>query len=248
MVENGTPSRIVARAEGPCKKPGPRFFAEVNLNETIQRGSSGQQEERNLVITIRLCEGISFDEAKDRVLAGIERVFGECPDASKQKSVPETSSRVLKEDFPRILKTLREGVMLTQAELANKLEVSPSSVAKWEGGSVAPRIKMIAKIALVFGIPVDEFYAPDDSFLKGRELKKEFASMLKDMRTKAGFSQDELAQRVGLFSGTSVCQWELGRGRPTDKIVWKIARIFGIPAEEFYAPEGRDNPKGPEMP
>jgi len=64
--------------------------------------------------------------------------------------------------FKDNLKKLREDAKLTQEELAQKLYVSRSAVAKWEQGRGIPKEETIEDIAKVFAIPVDSFYGNNE--------------------------------------------------------------------------------------
>ena len=49
-------------------------------------------------------------------------------------------------DYSKLIKRLREKLILSQTELANLLEVSFSSVNRWENGKHEPTIKIKRKI------------------------------------------------------------------------------------------------------
>ena len=55
-----------------------------------------------------------------------------------------------------IIKDLREKAHLTQAELAEKLNVSDKTVSKWETAKGLPDISLLEPIAKVFGVSVTE--------------------------------------------------------------------------------------------
>ena len=55
-----------------------------------------------------------------------------------------------------VIKELREKNHFTQAELAEKLNISDKTVSKWETGKGYPDISMLEPIANVFGISVAE--------------------------------------------------------------------------------------------
>ncbi len=57
--------------------------------------------------------------------------------------------------------TIRKSKGLTQAELANRLEVTQSVVARWEQNQVQPRQKAIEKIADVLGVPSSTLVSGD---------------------------------------------------------------------------------------
>jgi len=64
-------------------------------------------------------------------------------------------------------------------------------------------------------------------------LRKQAGAWLKELRTRAGLSQVELAARLGLKYYTFISQVENGFGRvPTDAMeAWAAA--LGVPAPEF---------------
>ena len=60
------------------------------------------------------------------------------------------------EQFPERLKELRESRGLTQARLAELLEVSPRGYNRWETGAAAPRLDTLVKIAEILNVTLDE--------------------------------------------------------------------------------------------
>lgn len=54
------------------------------------------------------------------------------------------------------LKVLRKKANLTQQQLAAKLHIDRSSVAKWEIGNCFPRTGTLPKLAKILGCSVDE--------------------------------------------------------------------------------------------
>lgn len=64
--------------------------------------------------------------------------------------------------FKDNLKRLREEAKYTQEELAEKLFVSRSAVAKWEQGRGIPREETIEDIARIFNVPVSSFYGNNE--------------------------------------------------------------------------------------
>lgn len=58
--------------------------------------------------------------------------------------------------FSECLKMYRLRANMTQFELANRLQVSPATVSKYEVGSVSPDINMLIRISNIFNISTDE--------------------------------------------------------------------------------------------
>lgn len=59
---------------------------------------------------------------------------------------------------------------------------------------------------------------------------------LKALRTARGWSQGELAEALGV-SRQTINALETGRYDPSLPLAFKIARLFGKPIEEIFAPE-----------
>ena len=58
--------------------------------------------------------------------------------------------------FGNFLCMLREKNGMTQADLANKLGVTPAAVSKWENGSSKPRVEILFQVAHLLGVRVEE--------------------------------------------------------------------------------------------
>lgn len=54
------------------------------------------------------------------------------------------------------IRELREAAGLTQAQLAARLEVTPSSVYAWEAGKSEPRATQLRALARLFGVCMDD--------------------------------------------------------------------------------------------
>ena len=61
------------------------------------------------------------------------------------------------------LKILREKANLTQQQLADKLKIDRSSIAKWETGYCFPRTSMLPQLAKILGCSVDELLKEEGS-------------------------------------------------------------------------------------
>lgn len=58
--------------------------------------------------------------------------------------------------FSKNLKILRDGVGLTQAMLARRLNTTQRKVSYWESGKVEPDLEMLWRVADYFDISIDE--------------------------------------------------------------------------------------------
>lgn len=76
---------------------------------------------------------------------------------------------------------LRKEKGLTQAELAELLEVSRQSVSNWEVGTTTPSTKRLRDLSQLYGVPLD--YLLDENSLEKQgeaPLKEETSSEIKD--------------------------------------------------------------------
>ncbi|MBQ8409747.1 MAG: helix-turn-helix domain-containing protein [Clostridia bacterium] len=69
------------------------------------------------------------------------------------------------------IKRLRNELNITQAELAEKLSVSPQAVSRWENGQAYPDIELLVKLADIFKVSVDELMGRESSDLIDLGLK-----------------------------------------------------------------------------
>jgi transcriptional regulator with XRE-family HTH domain len=65
------------------------------------------------------------------------------------------SERELRDGLSFRLKAVREQQGLSQAELARRLGLTPSSIAKYEAGAHLPRVRVLVQLAAGLGVSVD---------------------------------------------------------------------------------------------
>ena len=65
-------------------------------------------------------------------------------------------------EFAERLKTLRKQVKLTQAQIAEKLDISQQAYASWERGAKKPTQENLVKIAQVLNVSVDYLVGNSD--------------------------------------------------------------------------------------
>ena len=65
--------------------------------------------------------------------------------------------------LPERLKTLRSEIKLTQKEVADKLDISQQSYAKWEKGITLPANKNLQKISEIFNTTTDYLLGNTDN-------------------------------------------------------------------------------------
>ena len=64
-------------------------------------------------------------------------------------------------DFGIKVKKLRENAGMTQAELADRLDVSRPAIGTWESGKARPRLNKLQQLADLFGVTVSELMGED---------------------------------------------------------------------------------------
>ncbi len=58
--------------------------------------------------------------------------------------------------------TLRKSQQITQAQLAEYLSVNPQSISRWEADGGMPDITLLPKIAMFFGVSIDDLFGMTD--------------------------------------------------------------------------------------
>lgn len=98
-------------------------------------------------------------------------------------------------NFGEFLYTLRKEKGMTQAELADRLDITNKAVSKWETGESFPETAQLVPIARIFGVSVDEL-------LKGeRDINNPYVEKSEEFKAKP-FSTKEatrIAVGVGLI-------------------------------------------------
>ena len=54
------------------------------------------------------------------------------------------------------IRELREAADMTQADLADRLQVSVPTVSRWESGVIRPSVGNLIQLAEIFGVTMDE--------------------------------------------------------------------------------------------
>lgn len=74
-------------------------------------------------------------------------------------------------DLPKRLTEFREKKGLTQAQLAEEMDVSRQTASRWELGEVAPSAENLKKLGELYGVPVDTLLSDDATLPESREEK-----------------------------------------------------------------------------
>lgn len=69
---------------------------------------------------------------------------------------------MIRKEFSMLIKQKREQLGLKQAELASIMNVTQTSIAKWETEQAIPRIDKLIKLAKIFNCTIDELLSKEE--------------------------------------------------------------------------------------
>lgn len=141
-------------------------------------------------------------------------------------------------DFPTKLKYLRFYYDLSQAYIADSLNVNRLSYMAYENGKVQPPIEMLAAIASFFAVSTDSLLglaplevASDTHAFYPRQVQDApvclFRYVLQLCRTRRHLTQLQLCGMLGLDTG-AYAAYEIGEKEPEFKILVQLSRFFGV--------------------
>ena len=122
------------------------------------------------------------------------------------------------------------------------LNISQSAYAHWEQGNREPNFEKLSMLACIFDVSIDYLLSENleiskESYLKLKEEKKNlFSARLKELRLQHGFSQEELAEKIGI-KRNSYSDWENGKCKPNYEKLEKIADFFGVSLDWLFGRE-----------
>ena len=122
------------------------------------------------------------------------------------------------------------------------LNISQSAYAHWEQGMREPNFEKLSMLACIFDVSIDYLLSENleiskESYLKLKEEKKNlFSVRLKELRLQHGFSQEELAEKIGIKQN-SYSDWENGKCKPNYEKLEKIADFFGVSLDWLFGRE-----------
>lgn len=146
------------------------------------------------------------------------------------------------EKFHEKLKVLRKEKGLTQKSLSNMLNISQGAYAQWENGKREPNFEKLSMLACIFDVSIDFLLSKNleiskETYLKLKEEKKNlFSVRLKELRLQHGFSQEELAEKIGI-KRNSYSDWENGKCKPNYEKLEKIADFSGVSLDWLFGRE-----------
>ena len=151
------------------------------------------------------------------------------------------------EKFHEKLKMLRKKKGLTQQEVADFFGIKQPIYQKWESGRRKPTYENLSMLACIFDVSLDYLLGDyleisKERYLKFKKKKKEeekknlFSVRLTELRLQHGFSQEELAEQIGIKQN-SYSDWEHGKCKPNYEKLEKIADFFGVSLDWLFGRE-----------
>lgn len=143
------------------------------------------------------------------------------------------------EKFHEKLKVLRKKKGLTQQQIADEIGVNRGSYSNWENGKREPNFENLSMLACIFDVSIDFLLSENleiskETYLKLKEEKKNlFSVRLKELRLQHGFSQEELAEKIGI-KRNSYSDWENGKCKPNYEKLEKLADFFGVSLDWLF--------------
>ena len=125
----------------------------------------------------------------------------------------------MSETFGSRLRALRKKAGLSQEELADVLGISYMTVRRWEAGKASPRVEDVPSIAQALGVP--------DADLLDTNASIPFGANLKALRKKAGLTQSQLADLIGVHE-TTIRRWENNGDSPRAEDISSLAKALGV--------------------
>ncbi|HFD2043956.1 TPA: helix-turn-helix domain-containing protein [Clostridium perfringens] len=133
------------------------------------------------------------------------------------------------------LKELRNEKELSQKELANILQVAPSTISMWEQDKREPDGDMIMKIANYFDVSTDYILGRNNN-TNSYKYTKELGKRLKSLRESKNLLSKDLAKIMNVEPPT-ITNWEKGNRFPKEDILIKLADYFDVSLDYLF---GRD--------
>ena len=137
------------------------------------------------------------------------------------------------------IKEARKTAGLTQADLAEKLNVHVRTVSKWERGICEPDISVFGSLAAALGVSLGSLFGSEEygGCVKADEKSvfdaAAFGGSVAAERKRSGRSQSELAASLNVSADT-VSKWERGVTAPSADDLLSLARVFSVSVSDLY--------------
>ncbi|MBK5077663.1 helix-turn-helix transcriptional regulator [Lactococcus lactis] len=133
-------------------------------------------------------------------------------------------------NFSERLKNLRLENGYTQKELAQILGIAYQGIQKYEKGVTKPRLARLEELAILFDVSISYLLGETDvrtsSMLNNTA---DFSKRIKALRIEAGYTQKELAEKLGMTnSGYSSYGSEIRPTFPRTERLEKLAEVLNV--------------------
>jgi DNA-binding transcriptional regulator YiaG len=183
--------------------------------EVLDRIKARSTSEDSLIEAIQKLSTI-HDAQKNCLVCGRKLISNEhkyCSDQCRRKVIYEQGGI-----SPKEIRAKRKALMLTQAQLAEKIGVTKETIRTWEHGINKPNFEHYDKLYSFF----------DKHNKEIEEVRKVKGSSLRNLREELGLSQNRLADFLGV-SKVTVGNWERNRHEPDFVYQKKLMEIFQNP-------------------
>ena len=143
--------------------------------------------------------------------------------------------------FGQKLRFVRLRFGLSQAELAQRLELGQSQISHLEQGRGAPSLEVVLRAADVLSVTCDYLLRdavpidpPIAAVVPARPLSPaRFGQHLRRLREYHGLAQAELARQLMGFSRPYIVVVEGRRKAPSIDLLIAVADLFGVPVDQL---------------
>ena len=144
-------------------------------------------------------------------------------------------------EFSERLKELRKAANITQTQLADKLNLHPQTVSKWERGLSEPDISQLGEIAAALGITMEKLcgQAEAEQTFIGDFHVEQLGKMISEQRIARNESQEQLASFMQT-STDAVSRWERGVTCPDVAKLIALADHFALPVSRLWCGIGEE--------
>ena len=144
-------------------------------------------------------------------------------------------------EFSERLKELRKAANITQTQLADKLNLHPQTVSKWERGLSEPDISQLGEIAAALGITMEKLcgQAEAEQTFVGDFHVEQLGKMISEQRIARNESQEQLASFMQT-STDAVSRWERGVTCPDVAKLIALANHFALPVSRLWCGIGEE--------
>jgi transcriptional regulator with XRE-family HTH domain len=134
------------------------------------------------------------------------------------------------------LRQLREENNLLQKDIASMLNITTSAYGYYEQGKREPNTEALQKLADYYNVSIDYLLCTGDY---GINVSAEYAIIgkrIKDLRNKAGLTQFELGQKLGI-SQNSIGMYEQNKRLPDVNAIIKLTQFFNVSTDYLLGAE-----------